>query len=78
MEKVSNKLLADAKAGTYPIIVGDIEQAVFVARRNQVTTQWEKFDNYSQGLAVILRNDYEKIDEEAAVYIDFTAPAATK
>lgn len=69
---VSDKLLANPKAGTYPMVVGDIAQSVFVARRNQVTTQWEKFDFYSQGLAAIIRNDYEKIDEEASVYVEFT------
>lgn len=69
---VSDKLLANPKSGTYPMIVGDIAQSIFVARRNQVTTQWEKFDLYSQGLAAIIRNDYEKIDEEASVYVEFT------
>ncbi|MCF1631424.1 phage major capsid protein [Tetragenococcus koreensis] len=69
---VSNKLFANPSDGTYPMVVGDIAQSVFVARRNQVTTQWEKFDDYSQGLAAIIRNDYEKIDEEASVYVEFT------
>lgn len=68
---VSDALLANPIAGTFPIILGDIAQAVFVARRNQVTTQWEKFDYYSQGLAVIIRNDYTKIDVDAARYIEF-------
>lgn len=72
---VADNLFANPKSGTFPMIMGDIAQAVFVARRNQVTTQWEKFDYYSQGLAVIVRNDYQKIDENAAVYIEFT-PAA--
>lgn len=52
--------------------MGDLKQAVFVARRNQVTTQWEKFDFYSQGLAVNVRNDYQKIDEETIRYVEFT------
>ncbi len=43
-----------------------------MARRNQVTTQWEKFDYYSQGLAVIVRNDYQVIDPDASRYIEFT------
>lgn len=64
---VSNKLLADEGADA-PIIIGDLKQAVFVARRNQITTQWEKFDYYSQGLAVIVRNDYKLIDNKAAIY----------
>lgn len=59
---VSNKLFATPKVGTYPMIIGDIKQAIFVARRNQVTTQWQQFDYYSQGLAVIVRNDYQVID----------------
>ncbi|MEY9979030.1 phage major capsid protein [Lysinibacillus sp. RC79] len=67
---VSNKLLPSPKAGTYPMIMGDIAQAIFVARRNQVTTQWEQFDYYSQGLAVIVRNDYQVIDADAARYIE--------
>lgn len=64
---VSNNLLPDEGADA-PIIIGDLKQAVFVARRNRITTQWEKFDYYSQGLAVIVRNDYKIIDDKAVVY----------
>lgn len=69
---ISNKLLPSSVEGTYPMIMGDIKQAIFVARRNQVTTQWEQFDYYSQGLAVIVRNDYQVIDADAARYIEIT------
>lgn len=69
---IADNLFANPKAGTFPMIMGDIAQSVFVARRNQVTTQWEKFDYYSQGLAVIVRNDYKKIDENSSIYIEFT------
>ncbi|MGY3748490.1 phage major capsid protein [Vagococcus acidifermentans] len=69
---IADSLFANPKAGTFPMIMGDIAQSIFVARRNQVTTQWEKFDYYSQGLAVIVRNDYKKIDEAASVYVEFT------
>lgn len=72
---IADKLMANPKAGTFPMIMGDIAQSVFVARRNQVTTQWDKFDYFSQGLAVVLRNDYKKIDENASVYIEFTPTA---
>lgn len=72
---ISDVLFPNPKAGTFPMIMGDLAQSVFVARRNQVTTQWEKFDYYSQGLAVIVRNDYKKIDENASVYIEFTPVA---
>lgn len=73
---VSNKLFATPKVGTYPMIIGDIKQAIFVARRNQVTTQWQQFDYYSQGLAVIVRNDYQVIDSEAARYVEITPTLA--
>ena len=73
---IADSLFANPKAGTFPMIMGDIAQSIFVARRNQVTTQWEKFDYYSQGLAVIVRNDYKKIDENASVYIEFTPATA--
>lgn len=69
---VSNKVFAPATEGALPMVMGDIEQSVFVARRNQVETQWEQFDYYSQGLAVIVRNDYQKIDADAARYIEIT------
>lgn len=58
--------------GTFPIILGYIAQAAFMVRRKQVTTQWEKFDYYSQGLTVIIRKDYTKIDADATRYIEFT------
>ena len=69
---LSNKVFTPATEGALPMVLGDIEQSVFVARRNQVETQWEQFDYYSQGLAVIVRNDYQVIDADAARYIEIT------
>lgn len=73
---ISDTLFANPNAGTFPMVMGDIAQSVFVARRNQITTQWEKFDYYSQGLAVVVRNDYQVIDANASVYIEFTPVVA--
>lgn len=72
----SDKELPNGDGGELPIIIGDLQQAIFLARRNQVTTQWEKFDYYSQGLAVIVRNDYQVIDEDAVRYIELTPTPA--
>ena len=66
---ISDKLLANNADGTFPMIVGDLSQAVAVFRRNQVTAQWDKFDQYSQGLSVIVRNDYEVIDKSAVINV---------
>lgn len=77
---ISNKLLKD-NGKVVPMVIGDLEQAVFVARRNEVTTNWEKFDYYSQGLAVIVRNDYQVIDKEACRYVELSveeAPVVTE
>lgn len=74
---ISDKLLPNV--GTkgvppYPIFMGDIEEAVAIFNRKQIEVQWEKFDSYSQGLAIVLRNDYQKVDAEAARYIELTPP----
>ena len=66
---ISDKLLANNVDGTSPMIVGDLSQAVAVFRRNQVTAQWDKFDQFSQGLSVIVRNDYKVIDKTAVINV---------
>lgn len=71
---VSNKVLPNA--GTvakplYPIFMGDMIEAVAIFTRAQIEVQWEKFDTYSQGLAIVLRNDYQQVDPDAARYIEF-------
>ena len=74
---VANKVLPTDKAGTYRIIIGDFSQAIFLAQKNEVNTQWERFDSYSQGLAVVIHNDYEVVDPDAARIVDITPVAAT-
>lgn len=58
-------------APTYPIFMGDLKESVFVAKRNQVSVEWEKFDRYSTGLAVVLRADYKQIDPDAGRFVHF-------
>ncbi|MBO1482567.1 MULTISPECIES: phage major capsid protein, partial [Lacticaseibacillus] len=69
---IANKVLPTDKVGTYRIIIGDFAQAIFLAQKNEVNTQWERFDSYSQGLAVVIRNDYEVVDPDAARIVDIT------
>ena len=76
--KISNKFLPDTKDG-HPMILGDITEAVAIFRRNQIAAHWDKFDDYSQGLSVVVRNDYEPISNDAAFNLtlkDAAAPAA--
>ena len=76
--KISNKFLPDNTDGSHPMILGDISEAVAVFRRNQVTAQWDKFDSYSQGLSVIVRNDYQPISNDAAFNLSLTTTKATE
>lgn len=73
---VSNKILATPASGAFPMIIGDLAQSVFLAQKNEVETNWQVFDTYSQGLAVVIRNDYEVIDSNAARYVEITPAAA--
>ena len=75
--KISNKFLPDNSDGTHPVILGDIAEAVAVFRRNQVTAQWDKFDLYSQGLSVVVRNDYQPISADAAFNLSLADSAKT-
>ena len=75
--KISNKFLPDNADGTHPMILGDISEAVAVFRRNQVTAQWDKFDQFAQGLSVIVRNDYQPISADAAFNLSLADSAKT-
>lgn len=74
---ISNTVLPDNKDKTFPMILGDISEAVAVFRRNQVTAQWDKFDQFAQGLSVIVRSDYEPISSDAALNISLSTASTT-
>ena len=65
--ELSDAQLPNVDTGKFPMYVGDLSETVAVFRRNQVTTKWQQFDSYSQGLAIMLRNDYQFIDKTATV-----------
>lgn len=73
---VPSTLLPDETDGSFPLFVGDLSQYLAIFKRNQVTTNWQQFDSYSQGLAVVVRNCYSVIDDKAMVYLTL-APATT-
>ena len=75
--ELSDTVLPNVAAGKFSMFVGDLAETIAVFRRNQVTTKWQQFDSYSQGLAIMLRNDYEFIDKTATVALTVdTTPAA--
>ncbi len=69
---ISDAVMPNNSDGSFPLIVGDMAEAVAVFRRNQVTAQWDKFDQFAQGLSVIVRNDYKPISSDAAINISLS------
>ena len=69
---ISDAVMPNNADGSFPMIAGDISEAVVVFRRNQVTAQWDKFDQFAQGLSVIVRNDYKPISADAAINISLS------
>lgn len=69
---VSNTVAPTPKDKTGFIFIGDLKEAVFMAQRNEISAEWEKFDRYSKGLALGIRSDYKKIDEDAGKLVNFT------
>lgn len=72
---ISDAVTPNNTDGSFPMILGDISEAVAVFRRNQVTAQWDKFDQFAQGLSVIVRNDYQPISADAAINISLSKGA---
>ena len=66
--ELSNQQLPSPKTGL-PIFIGDLQECIFEAYKPEVTTQWQQFDNFSQGLAVIMRADYKVINKNSGVMI---------
>ena len=69
---ISDAVMPNNSDGSFPLIVGDMAEAVAVFRRNQVTAQWDKFDQFAQGLSVIVRNDYKPISSDAVINVSLS------
>ncbi|MEN2325286.1 phage major capsid protein [Lentilactobacillus otakiensis] len=65
---VSNAVLPDVTS-QFPVFIGNLPQTIVAFRRQNIVTNWEQFDSFSQGLAVIYRGDYEFIDKNAMQYV---------
>ncbi len=59
---VSNAVLPDVTS-QFPVFIGNLPQTIVAFRRQNIVTNWEQFDSYSEGLAVVYRGDYEFIDK---------------
>lgn len=74
--ELSDAQLPNVDDGKFSMFIGDLAETIAVFRRNQVTTKWQQFDNYSQGLAIMVQNDYEFIDKNATVALTIDATTA--
>lgn len=73
--RVANNVWNAAISKGANMVLADVSQAVAIFRRAQVSFDWEKFDNYASGLAIVTRDDYKLIDENAGFAITFNAAA---
>lgn len=76
--ELSDAQLPNVEAGKFSMFIGDLAETIAVFRRNQVTTKWTQFDSYSQGLAIMLRNDYEFIGKSNTVALTIDTTTAGK
>lgn len=74
--RVANNVWNAAIAKGANMVLADVSQAVAIFRRAQVSFDWEKFDNYASGLAIVTRDDYKLIDGNAGFAITFNVAAA--
>jgi HK97 family phage major capsid protein/HK97 family phage prohead protease len=61
--------------GENTIFMGSLFDYVALFQRDEVMAKWTNFDSYSEGLSVILRNDYQVVDDSAMVKVTLKTAA---
>lgn len=61
--------------GEVDMFMGSLFDYVVLFARDEITAHWENFDSYSEGLSVILRNDYQVVDSSAMVKVTLKTAA---
>lgn len=74
VDVVSDAALPSA-GGKHPIIIGNIKDAIVLFDRSRYEARWTDYMHFGEGLMIALRQDVRILDEEAAVYLEFTAGA---
>lgn len=72
---VSNKLAPTPAKSIGFVFVGDLEEAVALFLRREITAEWTMFDGYSEGLSVGVRSDYKQVDADAGRLVVMAVPA---
>ncbi|WP_420331434.1 phage major capsid protein [Pediococcus pentosaceus] len=61
--------------GEVDMFMGSLFDYVALFQRDEITAKWTNFDSYSEGLSVILRNDYQVVDSSAMVKVTLKTAA---
>lgn len=61
--------------GEVDMFMGSLFDYVALFQRDEVMATWTNFDSYSEGLSVILRNDYQVVDGSAMVKVTLKTAA---
>lgn len=61
--------------GEVDMFIGSLFDYVALFQRDEVMAKWTNFDSYSEGLSVILRNDYQVVDSSAMVKVTLKTAA---
>lgn len=61
--------------GEVDMFIGSLFGYVSLFQRDEIMAKWTNFDQYSEGLSVILRNDYQVVDSSAMVKVTLKTAA---
>ena len=61
--------------GEVDMFMGSLFDYVALFQRDEVTAKWTNFDSYSEGLSIVLRNDYKVVDSSAMVKVTLKTAA---
>ncbi|MFA9354719.1 phage major capsid protein [Pediococcus pentosaceus] len=61
--------------GEVDMFIGNLFDYVALFQRDEIMAKWTNFDQYSEGLSVILRNDYQVVDSSAMVKVTLKTAA---
>lgn len=58
------------------MFIGSLKESVLEAFKNEITVEWERFDNFAHGFLAGIRSDYQPIAKESGVLV--TVASASK
>lgn len=61
--------------GEVDMFLGSLFDYVALFQRDEVMAKWTNFDSYSEGLSIVLRNDYQVVDSSAMVKVTLKTAA---